>query len=76
MEHEPWEYMVEALGTGEIGAMRSRLNGLGVQGWELVSVTSTVKQITGTGNDLVLVLKRRGEGPIEHERDRPGYIAY
>jgi hypothetical protein len=74
---DAWEYMVASVKTADARQLRSQLNGLGAQGWELVSLTSTVKQITGTGgNDLIAVLKRRGLGEIEREEDQPGFVAY
>jgi Domain of unknown function (DUF4177) len=42
---------------------QGRLNRLGADGWELVSMTSTIKTILNvTGNDLVLTFKQPGLG--------------
>ncbi len=67
---EPWEYLVETLKNPDVGDLRNRLNRLGAEGWELVSMTTTVKTWSNlTGNDLVCVLKRPGVGAFEPERE-------
>lgn len=67
---DPWEYRVETVKNPDIKTIGNRLNIMGAEGWELVSFGTTVKTwLNVTGNDLVLVLKRRGLGPIEVEKE-------
>lgn len=61
-----WQYRVETLKNTAVSSLQDRLNRLGAKGWELVSMTSTIKTIVNvTGNDLVLTFKRPGLGEWE-----------
>lgn len=73
-----WEYRVESIKTPEIGTVTDALNRLGAEGWEVISIATTVKTwVNLTGNDLVFVLKRPGLGVFaERPEDRPGFVAY
>jgi hypothetical protein len=48
-----WQYRVETLKNTAVSSLQDRLNRLGAKGWELVSMTSTIKTIVNvTGNGL------------------------
>lgn len=61
-ERTQWEYRVESFFNVESDRMQNTLNQLGADGWELVSMASTVKKIAAVGNELRCVLKRQGVG--------------
>jgi hypothetical protein len=70
VEHAPWEYRVETVKNPDVKELRSVLNRIGSEGWELVSMTTTVKTwINVTGNDLVFVFKRPGLGEYTPEKE-------
>lgn len=58
----PWEYRVEKFLNPEVERMRNDLNRVGAEGWELVSLSSTVKKVAAIGNEMVAVFKRPGLG--------------
>ena len=68
---ERWEYLTEIMSPkGEAGTMGSRLNDLGAQGWELVSLSPIVLGKEGnvlvpsnsSTSDYMGVFKRRRAG--------------
>ena len=67
---EPWEYRVETVKNPDVKSIGNWMNRLGAEGWELVSMSTTVKTwLNVTGNDIVLVFKRRGLGEFEPEKE-------
>src|SRR2546423_13984027 len=63
-EVQQWEYFVGAIKAPAVATLQDGLNRLGAEGWEVVSISTTVKtMINVTGNDLVVVAKR----PCIHE---------
>jgi hypothetical protein len=54
-----WEYRVVVFKIYDVSAFERRLSDFGRAGWELVTLSTTVKTwLNVTGNDLVAVLKR------------------
>jgi hypothetical protein len=61
-----WEYGVHVIKNPEVKGLEAELAKFGQGGWELVSMTTTVKfWNTAFGNDLVLVFKR----PTDEDAD-------
>ncbi len=57
---EQWEYFVGAMKVPALTNLEAQLNRIGSEGWEVVSVSTTVKTMVNvTGNDMVVVCKRR-----------------
>jgi len=67
IEAVPWEYKVVTFQTPEIEILEKELSGWGAAGWELVSLTSTIKvwNVAVHPNSLVAVLKRPGVGVVD-----------
>ncbi len=64
-EAVPWQYRVVTFKNPEVGHLQARLDALGAAGWELVTLSTTVKTwLNVTGNDLVAVFKRPASGEI------------
>jgi hypothetical protein len=58
-----WSYFSLVIKIRDVPALSEGLNRLGREGWELVSSTSTIKTwINLTGNDLLFVFKKQGDG--------------
>jgi hypothetical protein len=54
-----WEYHIEIIKPPNFADLQEGLNYLGLEGWELIGMTSTIKTMVNmTGNDLVLTFKR------------------
>lgn len=61
-----WEYGVQVVKNPEIHGLEKDLAKFGKGGWELVTMTSTVKFWNrAMGNDLVLVFKRQTDEPAD-----------
>jgi hypothetical protein len=56
-----WSYAVVAIHNADLAEFQQRLSVLGEDGWELVTSVSTVKWM-GSGNEMVFVFKKAGEG--------------
>ena len=62
-----WEYRVVVFKIADDASFQDRLNDFGIAGWELVTLSSTVKtRVNGSGTDLIAVLKR----PSDERADR------
>jgi hypothetical protein len=62
MDDPGWEYRVVTLKIYNVNAMQDWLNDYGLAGWELITLSTTVKTwLNVTGNDLVEVMKRKSE---------------
>lgn len=58
---ETWSYYTLVIKNSTIHTLDDRLNALGAEGWEMATSLTTVKTwVNLTGNDLVLVFKKRG----------------
>lgn len=69
-----WQYLVKTVKNPDVGSLQNRINQLGAEGWELVSMVSTIKTwVNLTGNDLVLTLKRPGLGEFTEQPDVTPY---
>jgi hypothetical protein len=56
-----WEYKVLTVKNPDVSGLEQRLSRYGSAGWEIVSAMTTVKTwVNLSGNDLVLIFKRRG----------------
>ncbi len=80
---ETWSYYTLVIKNSTIHTLDDRLNALGAEGWELATSLTTVKTwVNLTGNDLVLVFKKRGtnERPsakiFSHIDGDPEYLGY
>lgn len=61
-----WEYAVHAVKNFQVAGLHRTLDRYGRGGWELISMTTTVKTwVNLTGNDLVLVFKRPTDTPAD-----------
>ena len=61
-----WEYRVRAIKIPQIRDLERWLGRYGAAGWEVVSLTTTVKTwMNVTGNDIVVIMKR----PTDHPAD-------
>jgi hypothetical protein len=61
-----WEYAVYTAKVPDVSRIQGDLERFGEGGWELVSMTTTVKTWWNvTGNDLVLVFKRMVDAPAD-----------
>ena len=68
MDTPRWEYRIFTVKIYEKYALERWLNELGIAGWELVSLSTTVKTwLNVSGNDLIAVLKRPGAEPADRE---------
>ena len=62
-ENQVWSYFAWVVKVPSVNRLVDGLNALGNEGWELVTSVTTVKSwLNLTGNDLVFVLKKIGEG--------------
>ena len=66
-----WEYQVVMMSNDDLPHLQDRLASHGRAGWELVTVTTTVKKSIAYSNDMVLILKRPTIEPadVTPERD-------
>jgi len=63
-----WEYRVVVFKIYDVGSFERRLSDFGVAGWELITLSTTVKTwLNATGNDLVAVLKRPSPEPADRD---------
>jgi hypothetical protein len=61
-----WEYGVFVVKNPDVHRLEADLANFGKGGWELVTLTSTVKFWNrAMGNDLVLVFKRQTDEPAD-----------
>jgi hypothetical protein len=68
MEATRWEYRVVVWKNFATGNLETLLNDLGIAGWELVTLSSTIKSLVNvTGNDMVAVLKRPSADPADRD---------
>lgn len=58
---DAWSYYTLIVKNTAVHQLDAKLNTLGADGWELTASLTTVKTwVNVTGNDLVLVFKKRG----------------
>ena len=70
---ESWSYATAVTRPMGVRAFNDAMNVIGADGWELVTSVMTVKTwLNLTGNDLILIFKKRGAG---HTPSREAEIA-
>lgn len=58
---DTWSYYTLVIKNPGVFGLDQKLNALGAEGWELTTSLTTVKTwVNVTGNDLVLLFKKRG----------------
>lgn len=68
MEAVRWEYRVVTFQNTEIPDIEAELDGWGRAGWELVTLSTTVKNFAVVNtNTLVGVMKRPGVGDVDRD---------
>ena len=60
-----WEYRVVMMSNDEMRHVQNDLGSYGRAGWELVTVTTTVKKSIAYSDDMVLILKRPTTEPAD-----------
>jgi hypothetical protein len=64
-----WQYRVATFKNTEVHTIETDLSKYGRAGWELVSLSTTVKKPVNLGNDLIAVFKRPGNGEVDRSAD-------